>query len=139
MNINPKTRKKTLGIGSKERKSHQIDGHSRTNTNSNTDLRKFFIDVVAKYCDKCGTSYTLSDVRIVRDSDFSSIIHFSCQNCESNHIATFVKPMGMASRTPINTDLSIEEIAKFAKSEKISSQEVLELYDELENISSLSL
>ena len=60
------------------------------NVNSDTkpsggrvDDRQFFIDAIAKFCDKCGTPYTINDIRVVRDTNFSSIIHFSCSNCKS--------------------------------------------------------
>lgn len=101
--------------------------------------KQFFIDTVARFCDKCGTSYTTNDVRIVKDSNFSSIIHFSCPNCKSNHIATFVKPMGMTSRVPINSDLQVDEVTEFAQKEGISSDEVLDLYNLLEASDSTNL
>lgn len=97
------------------------------------DKKRFFIDVVAKFCDKCGNGYDTSSVKIVRDSDFSSVIHLSCQKCKSNHIATFVKPMGMTSRSPVNSDLHPDEITGFARKSKVSTDEVLELYNELES------
>ena len=95
--------------------------------------KRFFIENIAKYCDKCGNEYIEDDIQIVQETNFSSIVHFSCESCKSNHIATFVKPMGISSRMPINTDLSIQEIAKFAKYEKVSSNVVLKLYDFLNN------
>lgn len=97
------------------------------------DKRQTFIDLIAKFCDKCGTSYTLDNVRIVKDTEFSSIIHFACFNCKSNHIATFFKPMGMSSRAPINTDLTVDEISKFSSLGRVSTEEVLDLYNEFEN------
>jgi len=107
-------------------KSNQNNGAS-----ANTDKRKMYIDLIAKYCDKCGTPYTLSNLRVVKDSEFSSIIHFTCANCKSNHIASFFKPMGVSSRTPVNTDITAKEIGKFAEKGKVSSEEILDLYNAL--------
>jgi hypothetical protein len=104
----------------------------KLNSKDPSEKKEFFINNVAKFCDKCGTEYTKSDVHIVQESNFSSIIHFSCDNCKSNHIATFIKPMGMSSRVPVNTDLSIGEISKYAKRESVSTDEVLALFDRLE-------
>ena len=44
------------------------------------DKKQFFIDTIAKFCDKCGHPYSKKDLEIIQDSDISSIIHFSCPN-----------------------------------------------------------
>jgi len=93
--------------------------------------KKFFINAIAKFCDKCGSPYSPSDLVILQDSGSSSIIHFSCSNCKSKHIATFVKPMGIASRMAINTDLTEKEIAKFATMGNTSPDEILGIYSYL--------
>ncbi|PKN02478.1 hypothetical protein CVU76_00345 [Candidatus Dojkabacteria bacterium HGW-Dojkabacteria-1] len=92
------------------------------------ERKQFFIDIIAKFCDKCGTPYTGSNLEIIQDNNISSIIHFSCSNCKSNHIATFIKPMGISNRMPINTDLDIEEIGKFASKQETSLEEILDIY-----------
>lgn len=102
-----------------------------TNNSLLNDKLKFYIDTIAKFCDKCGTAYNPSDVHIVSDSSMSAIIHFSCSNCKSRHIATFLKPIGMSSRTPINTDLQVEEIEKFAGRKTVNTNDILSVYKEL--------
>lgn len=96
---------------------------------NNLDEKKtFFIDTIAKFCDKCGLPYSVSDLEIIQDTNISSIIHFSCSNCKSNHIATFLKPMGMSNRMPINTDLTVDEIGDFAMRKETSVEEILDVY-----------
>ena len=90
--------------------------------------KKFFINNIARFCDKCGQPYSVNDLEIIQDNNLSSIIHFSCANCKSNHIATFIKPVGISNRMPINTDLEVEEIRKFAKMKDTSLEEVLDIY-----------
>lgn len=97
------------------------------NDNKNNQ-KQFFIDTIAKFCDKCGSAYSVDDLEIIQDTPISSIIHFSCSSCKASHIATFLKPMGMSSRVPVNTDLEISEIKKFAKRNETSAEEILELY-----------
>ena len=92
------------------------------------DKKQFFIDTIAKFCDKCGPPYSVEDLEIIQDTDISSIIHFSCPNCKSNHIATYFKPIGISNRMPINTDLDVEEISKFASMRETSVEEILDLY-----------
>lgn len=92
------------------------------------DRKQFFIDAIAKFCDKCGNQYSNSNIEIIQDSNISSIIHFSCSKCKSNHIATFLKPMGVSSRMQINSDLDIKEISKFASRSETSLEDILEIY-----------
>lgn len=97
--------------------------------NENKESQKqYFIDTIAKFCDKCGNAYSIGDLEIIQETPISSIIHFACSNCKASHIATFLKPMGVSNRVPINTDLQVEEIKKFAKREETSTEEILELY-----------
>ena len=97
--------------------------------NDNKESQKqYFIDTIAKFCDKCGSPYSIGDLEIIQETPISSIIHFACSNCKASHIATFLKPMGISNRVPINTDLGIEEIKNFAKRTETSAEEILELY-----------
>lgn len=106
----------------------------------NADERKlFFIDTIAKFCDKCGSPYSVNDLDIIQDTNISSIIHFSCRKCKSDHIATFVKPLGVSNRMPINCDLSIDEIAQFASMPETSPEEILEIYTYLKNKSKITI
>ncbi len=93
--------------------------------------KQFFIDTIAKFCDKCGTPYTVDDLNIVQNTGMSTIIHFSCRNCKSKHIATFVSPLGMAQRIPVNTDLNVNEFDKFISKSEIKPQELLDVYEQL--------
>ncbi len=101
------------------------------NKDNLNDKKQFFIDTIAKFCDKCGHPYSIEDLEIIQDTDISSIIHFSCPNCKSNHIATYFKPIGISNRMPINTDLDVEEISKFASMRETSVEEILDLYQYL--------
>lgn len=102
---------------------------SKTESKEKLNKRKqFFVDIIAKFCDKCGTPYDLGSLEIIQDNNISSIIHFSCSNCKSNHIATFLKPMGVSTRMPVNTDLDVEEIGKFATKGETSLEEILDIY-----------
>lgn len=100
---------------------------------NNTILKQkqFFIEVIAKFCDKCGTPYAIDDLNIVQNTGMTTIIHFSCHNCKAKHIATFVPSLGVSQRVPVNTDLGVNEIGKFASMSEISLQEILNLYTSL--------
>lgn len=92
------------------------------------DKLNFYLEAVAKFCDKCGASYSTKDLQLVLDSSMTAIIHFSCSKCKSRHIATFLKPVGVSSRSPINTDLNVEEIGKFSTKDGITNDDILKAY-----------
>jgi len=96
--------------------------------NNKKNQKQYFIDTIAKYCDKCGNPYSIEDLEIIQETPISSIIHFACSNCKASHIATFVKPIGVSNRVPVNTDLKVEEIKKFATRDETSTEEILDLY-----------
>ena len=100
--------------------------------NIHKDQRQIFLDNVAKYCDKCGKPYDINDVEILQQNNYSVIIHFSCKNCKARHLATFIKPLGVSSRMPVNTDLSIKEISNFASRKAVSTNDVLDVHDMLQ-------
>lgn len=93
--------------------------------------KQFFIESVARFCDKCGTPYTVDDLNIVQNTGASTIIHFSCHNCKSKHIATLVSPLGVTQRVPLNTDLVENEMQKFLSNNSLSNQDILDVYEEL--------
>jgi hypothetical protein len=90
--------------------------------------KQFFIDTIARFCDKCGTQYVLEDVNIIQNTGVSSIIHFSCHNCKSKHMATMIVPLGISNRVAVNTDLDVREVKKFAEEREITPQNILEIY-----------
>jgi len=101
--------------------------------------KEFFLNALAKFCDKCGTAYSPEDINIVQNTGVSAIIHFSCHNCKSKNLATYVFPIGMSSRSPLNVDLSFEEIKKFASQNKVSLEDILEVYTQLKKNSKVSV
>jgi len=91
--------------------------------------KQFFLNNIAKYCDKCGTPYKPSDLKIVQDSDMSSIIHFKCSKCKSNNIASFVRPLGISSRSPVVSDLQVHELTHFAELPPVDIDDLADIFD----------
>ena len=96
--------------------------------NDNNEQKKYFINTIAQFCDKCGTKYSTDNLEIIQESIVSSIIHFRCQKCKASHIATFVKPLGVSQRVAVNCDLDPAEFSKFPKNGEVTSDEILDLY-----------
>lgn len=107
--------------------------------NNTQEKKQFFLDSVAKFCDKCGTAYNTDDLNIIQNSGVSVIIHFSCHSCKSRNIATYISPLGMSNRVPLNADLDVKEIKKFAKKQEISLEEILQVYAHLKKNSKVKV
>ena len=103
-------------------------------SNALLQKKQFFIDSVAKFCDKCGTPYTVDDLNIVQSTGAGTIIHFSCQNCKAKHVASLVMPLGISQRMPVNMDLDSSEMKKFMSKKELVSQDVLDVYEELKSV-----
>ncbi len=107
--------------------------------NSILERKQFFIDSIARFCDKCGTPYILDDINIVQNTGTTTIIHFSCHNCKAKNIATFISPLGVSQRVPVSTDLESEEIKKFITKKEITPEELLELHKSLKKSKKISV
>ena len=105
---------------------------STTSTEAMKKRKMFFIEKVARFCDKCGRPYSIDDVELLQQNEYSTIIHFACRNCKARHFATFIRPLGITSRLPVNTDLSVDEIADFAVRDSISANDVLDVHEALQ-------
>jgi hypothetical protein len=110
-----------------------MDKTVNNKSSDNNERKKFFIENVAKFCDKCGKPYDVDDVEILQQNDYSVIIHFGCSNCKARHLATFIKPLGITSRVPVNTDLSIKELSRFAGKRSVSSNDELDVHEAMKD------
>ncbi len=105
----------------------------KTLKNKKTEKKQFYIDNVAKFCDKCGAVYKLQDIKIIQETGNSAVMHFLCPNCKSENVANFLSPAGLTTKIPINCDLNLQELKRFTSQEVISLDDVLEVYVSLED------
>lgn len=106
----------------------------KTKKETGKTKKKFCLENISKFCDKCGTPYNLDDVQIIQEAGPSmTVIHFFCRECGSENVASFLSPMGLATKIPINSDLSLKELKQFTASSVISLDDVLEVHVNLED------
>lgn len=110
-----------------------------SSSNALLQKKQFLIDSVAKFCDKCGTPYTVDDLNIVQSTGAGMIIHFSCRNCKAKHVASLVMPLGMSQRMPVNMDLDSSEFEKFVSKKSLTKQNILDVYAALKDVKSVTL
>lgn len=95
---------------------------------------------VPKHCDNCGHKYVEESFRIVKKSEYGTLIHLSCKNCGNSYMINVLNPIkgvGGASRMPIRVDISSgEEIKKFVGKPPISSDDVIDIHNWLKSIKS---
>jgi hypothetical protein len=98
--------------------------------------------VIPKFCDNCGTMHQEDNLQVIgtRNGTVSCRIH--CHNCSASHILNVAMPVngiGVASRAPINVDLtSADEFNKFASKTAISDDEAISTYKTLTKMRGVS-
>jgi len=95
----------------------------------NNNLHQMVRNILAKFCDECGASYQDDDLKIIQKDNSGVMVHLSCKNCGKTNLATIIKPLGIANRMPIKTDLKPDEINKYAGKEAVSSDDLLDIYE----------
>lgn len=86
-----------------------------------------------KVCPVCNTKYTQNTAKVVdKAEEYGILIHFSCPVCKTSLVVNmFELPFGLVGSAMV-TDLQADEILKFKNSEKVTVDDVLEVYQELE-------
>lgn len=93
------------------------------------ETKEFFLESIAKFCDRCGTPFTSDNINIVKRAPGQLLLHIKCNKCSASYLASFIRQIGVSSRTPFQTDLTIDELKLFTSFEAVSSNEVLDVHD----------
>jgi len=91
---------------------------------------QFSLKLIQK-CPVCNHDYIEGKIQILEEVDSSFLAYLTCGHCHSSIIVRVMTlPHGMVGNA-ILTDLSSEEVGKFAEAEVISSNEVLAVHQEV--------
>ena len=90
--------------------------------------KQALLDIAARYCDRCGTKYNVSDVEIVRDFGGSLLLMLNCHNCGASHMVNFIASKGVGSRLVIHTDLFPDEMREVPIGNGVESNVLLDLH-----------
>ncbi len=83
-------------------------------------------------CSICGKKYGKQSIKIVQNKKDAMLVHVSCGFCQSASLAVVNKGIhnnDSVVTLGILTDLDYEEACSFLRREPISSDEVLDLYE----------
>lgn len=87
---------------------------------------------LVKSCPVCTNRYTTTMAEVVQEQNTGYLVYFSCNNCQSSLLAQISEmPFGLIGSAML-TDLELNEVLKFKNSEKVSVDDVLEVYKKLE-------
>lgn len=88
--------------------------------------------IVPKYCDNCGAIYQDHSLQVLGSKQGTVSCRIHCESCSGTHLLTVAIPVngvGVATRAPMNVDLtSREEFSKFASKGAVAGNEAIESY-----------
>lgn len=94
---------------------------------------KNIMEVAPKHCENCGHKYAEGDFKIMKNTNFNTLLHLKCSQCGSTYMLNVMNPVqGMigASRMPVNLDISDSiEMAKFAGQTPVENDDAIDVYD----------
>ena len=85
------------------------------------------------YCPLCAMSYNPQEARILGEKEDSHLLHIQCGNCSNAIIAlVLISSVGVSS-VGLVTDLSFDDVLRFKNARPISTDDVIEVHDALQN------
>ncbi|MFH1610846.1 MAG: hypothetical protein ABIA91_03050 [Patescibacteria group bacterium] len=87
---------------------------------------------LVKSCPVCNSKYTEKSAEVASEIEAGYLIYFACHKCSSSLLAQVVEaPFGLIGSAML-TDLELNEVLKFKNGEKVSVDDVLDVYQKLE-------
>jgi len=85
------------------------------------------------YCPLCQSSYNPQEARVLGEKEDSHLLHIQCGNCANAIIAlVLISSVGVSS-VGLVTDLSYHEVNRFKESAPVSTDEVIDVHNMLQN------
>ena len=82
----------------------------------------------------CGAAYRPAEAKVLAETVENFLLHIRCGNCECAIIsAVAITAMGVSS-AGISTDLSFDEVNRFADAESVSTDDVIAAHDWLKSL-----
>lgn len=82
-------------------------------------------------CPFCSAEYDLDGTKVIGEEDESTVVYVTCSECESSIVAVVaMSGLGIVSLGLV-TDMTSEDTKRFFGSKRISSDEMLKMYEML--------
>lgn len=104
----------------------------KSNLKNNKDIRFSYLEKISKFCDKCGSPYSIEDLQVIKKTKSVTIIHFTCSVCKASkfvQVANMHKPEVIQQMA--ETDLKTSELPSFVLKRPVSLNDVIDIYSYL--------
>lgn len=82
-------------------------------------------------CPVCGNYYDFRRLEIIEEENGATLMYIKCQSCQSAALSMIaLGPMGIKMASVL-TDLEQDEVMRFQDENPLSSEEVLDLHEDL--------
>lgn len=111
-----------------------------TNLNNQITNEEFIIKSVlmqwGAYCNSCGVKRTAENIKIIKKTADSVILHISCASCKAGHFISYQNNLpGFALQPYSATDLEESELEIF-ENQPVSTDDLIDAYLALEKVKS---
>lgn len=89
------------------------------------------------YCPLCETSYSPQAAQVLGEKEDSHLLHIQCGQCSNAIIALVLISSAGISSIGLVTDLIFDEVDRFKKTESVTTDDVIEMHDLLQDGSRL--
>lgn len=96
--------------------------------------------LLPNFCDRCGIKHERSDLEIVSQDSDKVVCKLSCTNCGSSYMIHINSPADgvvSAKKAAFKMDASMDEIKKFALTDDINQDEILDVFMALKEVTTL--
>lgn len=88
---------------------------------------------IISHCPVCHYNYNPVEAKVLEESDDAHLIYIKCRRCQSAILALVLANAFGVSSIGLITDLDSQEVAKFKELEAVSGDDVLSVYESLQN------
>lgn len=99
--------------------------------NENSPFTDANMSKLVSYCPFCSTSFTPEKASVVGESKESWLLHINCDHCASSIVLLLLVGEVGISSFGLVTDLTVKDVDRFHKSERIVSDDLINLYEML--------
>lgn len=85
------------------------------------------------YCPLCETSYSPQAAQVLGEKEDSHLLHIQCGQCSNAIIALVMISSAGISSVGLVTDLIFDEVDRFKETESVTTDDVIEIHDMLQD------
>lgn len=93
---------------------------------------------VVSRCPLCDSPFDNLDTKILGEDGETRLLHIRCQKCSNALLALILVSQGGISSVGLITDLSYEDVLRFRKGKTISTNDVIEIHQAVQEADFIS-